>query len=353
MELWEGITESHRRRGAVLYLRQSTIEQVRVNIGSTAVQMSQVDLIRRLGWPDDRIEVLSGDLGVSGTSVEGRADWQRILASITDGRIGLLCLSATSRASRNRRDFANLIYLCDLYDVILLVEGQIIDPKRPDQRLLVNIRADVDEYDNAERTRRLRAAKDALIKQGKAMSVPPVGYVVEGPKTYRWVKHPDEAVRGAIAQVFELALQGLTITRIVKRLRALGMRLPRRGPGQSVSWVETTTTRVFSLLTNPAYAGRYVFGRRRYSEQYGRHATTKSRGRLKCRLRLRHDGELMLPDHHEPYVPWEAFCTIQRMFVSRNFKTQQPPLKGAALLQGLLRCGRCGSRLLTAYYRTP
>ena len=73
---WTSVTATHLSRKAALYIRQSTLHQVQVHIGSTAVQMNQMEFIERLGWPKDRVLILDGDMGITGTSAEARDDWQ-------------------------------------------------------------------------------------------------------------------------------------------------------------------------------------------------------------------------------------------------------------------------------------
>jgi DNA invertase Pin-like site-specific DNA recombinase len=120
------VSEEHLHRRALVYVRQSTFEQVRFNTGSTLVQLSQKDCIKRLGWDDDMIEVLIGDLGVTGTDASVRDDWQRLLQAISEDKVGLVAVTSTSRASRDRRDFATLVALCRIYKVLILLDGSLI-----------------------------------------------------------------------------------------------------------------------------------------------------------------------------------------------------------------------------------
>ena len=123
------VSEEHLRRRAFVYVRQSTFEQVRFNTGSTLVQLSQRDCIKRLGWDDDMIEVLTGDLGITGTDAGVRDDWQRLLQAISEDRAGLFAITSTSRASRDRRDFADLVLLCRIYNVLILLDGSLINQR--------------------------------------------------------------------------------------------------------------------------------------------------------------------------------------------------------------------------------
>jgi len=222
------VSEEHLRRRALVYVRQSTFEQVRFNTGSTLVQLSQKDCIKRLGWDDDMIEVLTGDLGVTGTDASVRDDWQRLLQAIGEDKVGLVAITATSRASRDRRDFAHLVALCRIYKVLILLDGALINPNRADQELLLNIRADVDQYDNAVRTSQLHAAKHKLMQEGLAMTAPPTGYVAIDKKGHKWQKDPDPRIQNAILAVFQTYAAHGSIMRSVRALRAGSVQLPAR-----------------------------------------------------------------------------------------------------------------------------
>src|SRR5438309_1105898 len=100
---WTSVTATHLSRKAALYIRQSTLHQVQVHIGSTAVQMNQMEFIERLGWQKDRVWVLDGDTGIPGTTAEARDDWQLLHQAIARSEVGLVAFSATSRASRTHR----------------------------------------------------------------------------------------------------------------------------------------------------------------------------------------------------------------------------------------------------------
>ena len=163
---WTSVTATHLSRKAALYIRQSTLHQVQVHIGSTAVQMNQMEFIERLGWPKDRVWILDGDMGITGTSAEARDDWQLLHQAIARSEVGLVAFSATSRASRTHRDFAVLVGLCQLYDVLVLVDGSLVDPKIPSQRLLLGIRSVFDEYENDERIQRLRGVEESACQEG-------------------------------------------------------------------------------------------------------------------------------------------------------------------------------------------
>ena len=337
------VSEEHLRRRAFVYVRQSTFEQVRFNTGSTLVQLSQKDCIKRLGWDDDMIEVLTGDLGVTGTDASVRDDWQRLLRAIGEDKVGLVAITATSRASRDRRDFADLVRLCRIYNVLILLDGSVIDPNRPDQELLLNIRADVDQYDNHVRTAQLHAAKKKLMKEGLAMTVPPTGYVAIDRKGHKWQKDPDARIQDAILAVFRTYGAHRSIMRTVRALRAASVQLPARRRSGDVTWREARASRVAFILKHPAYAGYYVYGRVRIEPRAGKQTRGRARGRWKCRVANR-TRWVLVPGHHDGYVQPDEFWAIDEQLRQGRFGAIQPPLRGRALLQGIISCGDCKRR---------
>ncbi len=348
------VSEEHLRRRAFVYVRQSTFEQVRFNTGSTLVQLSQRECIRRLGWDDDMIEVLTGDLGVTGTDASVRDDWQQLLQAIGEDKVGLFAITATSRASRDRRDFADLVRLCRIYKVLILLDGSLIDPNRPDQELLLNIRADVDQYDNEVRTRQLHAAKDKLMKAGLAMTAPPAGYVAIDRKGHKWQKDPEPRIQNAILAVFQAYAAHGSIMRAVRALRGMSVQLPARRRSDELTWRDARASRVAFILKHPAYAGYYVYGRSRIEPRAGKRTRGRNRGRWKCRVADR-SRWVLVPEHHDGYVQPGEFWAINEQLSKGRFAAIQPPMRGKALLQGIICCGdskrRDGDfrRMLTQY----
>ncbi len=169
----EQIRPTHLARGAVVYLRQSTAKQVEVHTGSTAFQRHQKDYALQWGWPEDAIEMIDQDLGLSGTSGEHRSGWQRLLKLVSEGRVGVIFVSDISRLSRSRRDFFTLVDLCREFEVLLVVEGVVVQFDDPHDTFMANIRADVAEYDNQIRKNALMKGRLAKARQGHAVSRPP------------------------------------------------------------------------------------------------------------------------------------------------------------------------------------
>lgn len=343
------VKPTHLQRLAVVYLRQSTALQLRENPGSTAFQHGQREHAIRLGWPESAVVEVDEDLGLSGTSSEQRAGWRRLLKMVAAREVGAIFVTDPTRLSRSAADAEELLALCRATDTLLVVEGSIYDLGNPSDRLVLRIRFDVGVFDNEDRAHRFVQTKRALAEKGCAVTLRPTGYVVVDKG--KWAKDPNEAVRQAIEEVFrQYQLLG-TVGKVLRHFVTQGLKLPvrpaaqDRNPTLEPHWVRPTSHRIHYILTNPAYAGYYVYGRRpHYPGTY----PDKD-----VRRRTSWGDWIVVPNHHEPYIDpteWHAIC--ERL--KRNRVTvRQPAGTGPALCQGLLRCGRCGRRMRVQYYRRP
>ncbi len=170
------ITNGHRTRKAVGYMRQSTDPQVLYNTGSRIRQENQLDYARAWGWPEDLIE-LEDDLGITGTSAELRPGWTSLLQRILNGEVGLILASDVSRLSRSASDFETLITVCRTTNTLIAIDGQILSLKDSMQRLIARFKALLAQFDGEQRTETLLLAKIALARSGVAVTPPPTGYI--------------------------------------------------------------------------------------------------------------------------------------------------------------------------------
>jgi DNA invertase Pin-like site-specific DNA recombinase len=106
------ITEAHRRRRAVVYVRQSTALQVAGNVESAARQYALRERAVVLGWPSAAISVVDEDTGRSGSSSAGRFGFQELVAEVGLGHVGLVLALETSRLARSSADWHQLLELC-------------------------------------------------------------------------------------------------------------------------------------------------------------------------------------------------------------------------------------------------
>jgi DNA invertase Pin-like site-specific DNA recombinase len=127
-EVADRICAAHRAKIAYIYVRQSTVGQVRQHQESTEMQYRLAERAADLGWPRERIEIIDDDLGKSGTSSVGRHGFQHLIAEIGLGKAGLVLSLDASRLARNNRDWHQLLELCSLFGVIIGDGERLYDP---------------------------------------------------------------------------------------------------------------------------------------------------------------------------------------------------------------------------------
>jgi DNA invertase Pin-like site-specific DNA recombinase len=141
----EKIRASHLERGAIVYLRQSTLKQVHEHRESTARQYALRQRAVALGWDERHIEVIDDDLGQSGASVEGRQGVQRLAEDVAHGRVGAVFALEVSRLSRSSADWHQLLQLCGLADVLLIDEQAVYAPNDCNDCLLLGLKGTMSE----------------------------------------------------------------------------------------------------------------------------------------------------------------------------------------------------------------
>jgi Recombinase/Recombinase zinc beta ribbon domain len=162
--------------------------------------------------------------------------------------------------------------------------------------------------------------------------------------------HPDEAVVTAIRTVFERFAETGSARRVWLWFRSEGLKLPLQMYARAdIRWVEASYTAIHHVLTNPVYAGAYVYGKTRQE------TILDASGARKKRIRHlpRSEWQVLIPDHHPGFIDWQTYEANQER-IAKN--TRPGPHKvggavreGSALLQGLASCGHCGRRLHTHY----
>lgn len=104
------VTAEHIRRLAVVYLRQSTPEQVQKNTGSAQFQRSLAEVAQSYGWPDSQIKIIDEDLGRSGSSTHQRLGWQSLQRMIEARQVGAVFVANVSRLSRQVIDLSSFVF---------------------------------------------------------------------------------------------------------------------------------------------------------------------------------------------------------------------------------------------------
>jgi DNA invertase Pin-like site-specific DNA recombinase len=339
------VSPEHLRRSACLYVRQSTLRQVEENRESTA---RQYDLRRRaevLGWKPEQILVIDEDLGLSAAGASDRTGFQRMVAEVGLGQVGLVLGLEVSRLARSSSDWHRLLEICALTETLILDEDGLYDPSHYNDRLLLGLKGTMSEAELHVLRARLWGGQLNKARRGELWIRPPLGYVHD--EKGRLVLDPDQQIQSLVQLLFETFKRTGSARQVVKHFEREGILWPRRlrsGPhtGEMI-WRPLGAIQVLSVLHNPRYTGAFVFGRSRRRGGPGS-------GRL---WKLpREQWKVFLPDTHPAYLSWEEYEANRARLRANTVgpgSDGRPPREGTALLQGLALCGRCGRRLSVRY----
>ena len=346
------IIDTHLQRIAYVYLRQSSMGQVRNHRESTERQYALQELARNFGWPVARIKVLDGDLGKSGTSTTDREDFKTLVADVSLGKAGAVLAIEASRLARSNADWHRLIEICGITGTLIIDEDGCYDPCDFNDGLLLGLKGTMAQAELHFIRARLQGNKLNKARKGELRFPLPVGYVFDELNCI--VKDPDVQVRSSINLVFDYFQQCGTAYGVVQRFAREKLDFPKRSYGGTwagkLHWGRLTDARVTAILKNPSYAGVYAFGRYRSIKEILENGEVRSR--ISC---MPEENWLVnLRDHHDGYVTFEQYTNNLEQ-LSRNQTNGKemvlsgPAREGLALLQGLLICGCCGRRLTPRY----
>jgi DNA invertase Pin-like site-specific DNA recombinase len=335
----------HRERLAYVYVRQSSVQQVRQHQESTECQYQLQERAVTLGWAPTAIEVIDEDQGRSGQTATHRTGFQRLVLQVSLGKVGIILMLEASRLARSNSDWYRLIEICGLRATLLADEQAIYDPRDPNDRLLLGVKGTLSEAELFTRRTRLDAGRWNKARKGALRFPLPVGFVAGADGA--WELDPDTRVRERLGYVFA-TFRRLGVARaVVRELKAQQLDLPVRVIAQegygTLVWKEPTFSAVIRLLTNPAYAGAYVYGRWDYA---GEQRSAKT-GKVLARPRALDAWPVCLRDHHPGYLGWEEFLA-NRDRLRANWNREAKPgvaREGPALLQGIVYCGICGQKM--------
>ncbi len=342
------IQERHLARKALLYVRQSSQYQVVHNTESKKLQYGMEQRLRQLGWRE--VEVIDEDLGCSATTTDGRAGFQRMVSEVCLGKVGAVAAREVSRFARNNRDWHQLIEMCALVDTLLVDHEAIYNPRGANDRLLLGLKGSLSEYEIDLLRQRSLEARWAKARRGELLTIAPVGYIKTADQ--RLEKDPDRRVQHAIELVFEKFLELGSGRQTLMWFIEHGLELPARRHRAGVWetwWRRPAYRMVAKILRDPIYAGAYAYGRTEERTQVVNGAVRKTRARKPLEK-----WGVLLKERHEGYISWEQFERMRKMLADNSSRFFQTSTRGAvkrgpALLAGMLRCRRCGRRLLVDY----
>ncbi|MCP4309565.1 MAG: recombinase family protein [bacterium] len=343
----EKLTARHLERDAYVYVRQSTSHQVRHNRESQRRQYALEDRARELGF--QQVVVIDDDLGVSGSGLQQRPGFARLLAAVCEGRVGGVLALEASRLARNNRDWHHLIDLCALTKSVVIDGDGVYDPQRLNDRLLLGLKGTMSEFELGLIRQRAQEALRQMIERGDVIRELPVGYVRT--ENYGCEMSPDLQVQAVVRGIFAKFAELGTARQVLLWYSQEELPLPTSKPatkGYEIIWRTACYSRILSILKNPTYAGTFVDGRHKTVTRVVRGRARKTQG-----IEVpREDWKVVIHDHHPAYITWEQYLRNQET-LEQNGNMQgrmSSAVKGgAALLPGLLRCAQCGHKLTVTY----
>lgn len=336
------IQSRHRDLLAIVYVRQSTVHQVQRHRESTQLQYGLTALAERHGWPADRVVVIDDDLGLSGATADTRPGFQRLLAEIALGHVGLILGVDMSRLARSCKDWYHLLEVCGLFGSLIGDLDGVYDPASYNDRLLLGLKGTMSEAELHVLKQRMRQGLLQKARRGELVTRVPIGYIRTAAGVVE--RDADEQVRSVVGLVFDLFDRLGSATAVLRHLGGEKIRLPIRpsvGPTRGhLEWRAPNNTTVRNILRHPMYAGVYVYGRTRQRRQPD--------GRVRREHLSGSEWLVTLRDRYPAYITWDRYEQNQKRLAS-NRCIPGRVRTGAALLAGRVVCGRCGATMAAQY----
>ncbi len=342
------IQDLHRKKLAVIYVRQSSLYQVENHLESQKRQYQLTERAQQLGWATARCIVIDEDLGISGAQSFNRPGYQRLVSMVALREVGIVFGLEISRLARNSLDWYQLLELAAAFDVLIADEDGVYNPGEFNDRLLLGLKGTISEVELYQIKARMVRGRLNKARRGELVWNVPIGLVYDG-LTGQIRLDPDQSVRHAIELVFTLFRQLGSVRGVLNYLARERLELPsqrlHRGIGRVISWQPPRYHVIYQILTNPMYAGIYAYGRRQEMID----PIEKTRRVLH---KAKAEWDAFIPDHHPGYVSQQEYET--NMATLQNNYNQFPANQGAVregptLLQGMVWCKRCGAKMRVSY----
>lgn len=280
-------------------------------------------------------------------------------AEVALGRVGILLGLEVSRLARSNADWYRLLDMCAITDTLLADSDGLYHPALFNDRLILGLKGTMSESELHVLRQRLEGGIRNKAARGELRRALPVGFVW-GEKEGEIRFHPDEAVTGAIHTVFAKFTELGSARQVWLWFRSENLSFPMHPLGlvpslltcHQLRWAPPSYAAIYNVLSNPVYAGAYVYGKTRNERYIDEQGTVRNRT-----LHLpKEEWSVFLPGHHQGFIDWATFEAIQaRLQTNFPAKLHQAGCalrEGSALLQGLALCGNCGRRLHIAYQGT-
>jgi DNA invertase Pin-like site-specific DNA recombinase len=341
------VVSRHLERAAIVYVRQSTPQQLVRHQESTRLQYGLTERATALGWARDRVIVIDDDLGRSAASADGRPGFQRLVAEVGLDHVGIILGVEMSRLARSCRDWHQLLEVCAVFGTLIGDLDGIYDPANYNDRLLLGLKGTMSEAELHVLKQRMLQGKLAKARRGELGLRLPIGYARR--PSGEVIQDPDEEARAVVALVFEQFETRGTIHGVLRYLVDHDIRIPVRAASGvnkgELEWHRPNRVTLTNMLHNPTYAGAYVYGRRPTDprrKQPGRPSTGRTVAKME-------DWHVCLRDRWPAYITWEQYeCNIEQLEANRN-RALSTVRRGPILLSGLLVCGKCGYRMAPQY----
>jgi len=344
----------HLDRLAYIYVRQSSLFQVRENTGSTLRQYDLTKLAEELGWPKERIMVIDEDQGHSGASSADRAGFQKLVSEVSLGRVGAVISIEVSRLARSSSDWHRLLELCALSNCLVIDQEGAYNLKDINDRMILGVKGNLFEYELHFLKERLHGAKMRKAEQGKVRVRLPVGYIYDD--LGKAVFDPDEQVQESIALAFKLFKELGTTGEVVRYFKKNNLLFPRRKHHGSrnngiLIWESLDRNQILRMLDSPTYAGVYAYARsilqKKTSEEDSSHLITSRRS-----LPIE-EWPIIKHDIYPAYISWEQYLNNRKSLDANQTKRERSRpgavREGGSLLQGIVVCGKCGNQMSVCY----
>ena len=343
------IAPHHLEREACLYVRQSSLRQVVENTESARRQYGLTRKAMALGWPAECIRVIDDDQGKSGAYSANRSGFRDLMARIAAGEVGIVLGLEVSRLARDNADWHQLLRIAGIADTLILDETGIYDPNDSNDKLLLNMKGTMSEFELQGIKARLLGGQRSAAARGALKMLLPIGLAYDHDDEVMF--DPDRSIVDAIRQVFESFRRRGSAMAVVKWMHRERIALPSRPRSGStrgeLRWALPSFAQVGRILRNPRYAGAFVYGRSRVQH--------RGDGTGRVRVVPMDEWDVCIPGAHMGFIDWEEYLRNQatmasnaRAFLGSGLRTAAPR-EGAALLQSRVLCGHCGRRMSPTY----
>ncbi|HVM71061.1 MAG TPA: recombinase family protein [Anaerolineales bacterium] len=337
------IMQSHLERLAYVYIRQSSLRQVEENLESQDLQYQLVNRACGFGWPEAQVQVVDDDLGKSGIAATQREGFQNLVAAVGLGQVGIILVTDVSRLARNCSDWYRLLDLASLCGTLISDASGVFDPRIYDDRLLLGLKGAFSEAQWYNMRTQLCAAQMNKARRGDLHLRLPVG--LERLEDGQVGLTPNLQVQELLSLVFEQFERLGSAQKVLRYLRDEHLLLPHRS-GSRIEWVRPAYQLIYAMLKQPAYAGVYAYGKHHRVHLPG------DQSKVVTHTLPQAEWPVLIQQAHPGYLTWDQFQANQ-LRLAENAQGIQwkrgAPRSGSALLQGLVRCARCGRSMHVHY----